>query len=99
MLPEAVSTHFSLFLTRYRPPEIYQQQRENVEQSRAALASVSYIEGAGHYVRLLESAIASGPAPDVRTLFQLPVQMPDELAAEMARLLNEHVGGAKLAKL
>ncbi|KAI0748084.1 Alpha/beta hydrolase fold-1 [Daedaleopsis nitida] len=60
------------------PPEIYQQQRENVEQTRAALASVSYIEGAGHY---------------------LPVQMPDELATEMARLLNEHVGGAKFAKL
>lgn len=31
---------------------MYRQQNENIERDRQVLASVSYIEGAGHYVRL-----------------------------------------------
>ncbi|RDX44654.1 hypothetical protein OH76DRAFT_1051913 [Lentinus brumalis] len=59
-------------------PELYRQQAENNERYRDALASMSVIEGAGHY---------------------LPVQMPDELASEMARLLNEFVGRPVAARL
>jgi hypothetical protein len=35
---------------RARPPEMYRQISENIRKDRAALASVSTIEGAGHYV-------------------------------------------------
>ncbi|KAI0696989.1 Alpha/beta hydrolase fold-1 [Cerioporus squamosus] len=59
-------------------PELYRQQSKNLEQYRESFASVSVIQGAGHY---------------------LPVQMPDELAAVMARLLNEFVGKSMTARL
>ncbi len=35
----------------HRTPELYRQQAENNERYRDALASVSVIQGAGHYVR------------------------------------------------
>jgi len=60
------------------PAEIYSQQHKNMGRDREALASVSFIQDAGHYI---------------------PVQMPAELANEMARLLNEFVGGASAARL
>lgn len=60
------------------PPEVCKLKHDNIGRDREALASVSFIQDAGHYI---------------------PVQMPVELAAEIARLLNEFVGGALGARL
>ena len=75
----------------HRTPELYHQSYANNARYRESLASISVVKGAGHYVRTFRAVQPQGRRL-LSWLSQLPVQMPSELSAEMARLLDEFVG-------
>lgn len=78
---------------------MYEQIEDNLARGRHALASITTIEGAGHYAS--DSILLRCHALLTKTLPvpQVPTQMPEELAKEIAHILQVHADESHVAKL
>lgn len=78
---------------------MYEQIEDNLARGRHALASITTIEGAGHYAS--DSILLRCHALLTKTLSvpQIPTQMPEELAKEIAHILQVHADEGHVAKL